>query len=175
MDVRDAWSGAPVLSPAPSFEPSLELGEPAGWNASGAPDRLLGEIELAATPAAVRPARTYVRELVGACFIAVPAVVGDLELLTSEAVTRAVLHAGARENGRIRLCARYAGRCVRVEVTGGGLPRSAPPRPDDPLAVAEWGPYLIEALATETGTRRHPGGGWTFWFALAVGDGWKVL
>ena len=98
MDTLDAWPGSPAFVAGPYDEPSLELGMPPAWTtttsvrASG----VLGEIDLAATPAAVRLARSYVRELVGECLGAGPAVLDDLELLTSEAVTNSVVHARPR-------------------------------------------------------------------------------
>src|SRR5690606_30954936 len=77
MDALDAWAGSPAFVSAPFTEPSLELGTPAGWAPGPASEGLLGEIDVAATPAAVRLARSYVRELVGEFFGAGAAVLDD--------------------------------------------------------------------------------------------------
>jgi anti-sigma regulatory factor (Ser/Thr protein kinase) len=166
LHARDARPGPPVLSPVPS----LELCSPAGWD-DPAENRHLGEIDLAATPAAVRPARSYVRELVGDHFAASPAALGDLQLLTSEAVTNSILHARPRLDGTIMLAALCAGGRVRVEVTDGGPVRTAPPMPAGPLAVSGRGLHLISVIADGHGTRRNDDGTTTFWFEVAVGDG----
>ncbi|HEY8480345.1 MAG TPA: ATP-binding protein [Spirillospora sp.] len=175
MNPSEAWSGASVLAPAPS----LELAGPAAWPSRNGKSagRVLGEIDLAATPAAVRLARSYVRELIGQHFGADRSELGDLELLTSEVVTHSVLHARPRRDGTIALAVLHVDRYVRVEVTDGG---PAPGRPDAAQGVAEEQPplhgrglALVKALATDFGTGRGKKGTFTFWFGMGVREGWR--
>ncbi|TDC88264.1 ATP-binding protein [Actinomadura sp. 7K507] len=172
MNPSDAWSGTPVLVPAPA--PSLELGTPSAWNNGKSAGRLIGEIDLAATPAAVRLARSYVRELVGQHFGADRSELGDLELLTSEAVTNSVLHARPRRDGNITLSVLHIDRYVRVEVTDGGPAPGQPPETEDPLPVHGRGLALMRALATDFGTGRGRNRTATFWFGVGVREGWRL-
>ncbi|GAA2433138.1 hypothetical protein GCM10010191_54060 [Actinomadura vinacea] len=170
MDALDAWTGSPAFVSGPFVEPSLELGTPADWSAGPSAEGLLGEIDIASTPAAVRLARSYVRELAGDFFGARTAALDDLELLASEAVTNAVLHAAPLRDGTVLVAALHADRRVRVEVTDGG-PRPDRPGPTgDPLAPRGRGMRLIEALALEHGRQHNPDGTATFWFEMAVDD-----
>ncbi|WP_165950412.1 ATP-binding protein [Actinomadura sp. GC306] len=170
MNPSDAWSGTPVLVPASA--PSLELGTPAGWNNNGkSTGRLIGEIDIAATPAAVRLARSYVRELIGQHFGADRSELGDLELLTSEAVTNSVLHARPRRNGTVTVAVLHIDRYVRVEVTDGG---TAPRGGEEPPPVHGRGLVLMKALATDFGTSRGKNGTATFWFGVGVREGWRL-
>ncbi|NDU72757.1 ATP-binding protein [Actinomadura sp. DSM 109109] len=158
--------------PAPA--PSLEVGIPSAWNHNGkSSGRLIGEIDLAATPPAVRLGRSYVRELVGQHFGADRSELGDLELLTSEALTNSVLHARPRRDGTVTLTVLHVDRYVRVEVTDGGAagqPRAA----DDAPATGGRGLALIRALATDHGTCRARNGASTFWFGIGIRDGWRL-
>lgn len=173
MDALDAWPGSPAFFTGPYVEPSLELGMPPIWSsttASAPAEGVLGEIDLAATPAAVRLARSYVRELVGECLGPGRGVLDDLELLTSEVVTNSVTHARPRRDGTIMLAALHTGRTVRVEVTDGG-PRAGTMRPaDDPLPISGRGLRLVESLAIEHGRYRDSAGSATFWFEVALGS-----
>lgn len=162
MNGSDAWSGT-RSGPAPS----LELGSPRARGGGAAPARLLGEIDLASTPAAVRPARSYVRELVGQYFGADRSELGDLELLTSEVMTHSVLHSKPRRNGTVTLAALHVDRYVRVEVTDGGARV-----PDEPLAARALA--LIRELSADHGTHRGGRGTTTFWFGIQVGAGWRL-
>ncbi|WP_433473788.1 ATP-binding protein [Spirillospora sp. CA-142024] len=172
MNASDAWSGAPVLVPPPA--PSLEIGIPSAWNNGKSSGRLIGEIDLAATPPAVRLARSYVRELVGQYFGADRSELGDLELLTSEAMTNSVVHARPRRDGTITLSVLHVDRYVRVEVTDGGA-APGPPRPvDEQLPVGGRGLVLMKALATDFGTCRGKNGASTFWFGVGVREGWRL-
>ncbi|MFB4306758.1 ATP-binding protein [Actinomadura sp. GTD37] len=156
-------------------EPSLELGVPAAWNANGkSSGRLIGEIELAATPPAVRLARSYVRELVGQHFGADRSDLGDLELLTSEAVTGSVLHARPRRDGTIMLSVLHLDRYVRVEVTDGGSPAGQPRPAEEHLPVHGRGLLLLQTLAADFGAHRGGDGTSTFWFGMGVRDGWRL-
>lgn len=137
--------------------------------------RLIGEIELAATPAAVRLARSYVRELVGEYFVADRSGLGDLELLTSEAVTNSVVHAKPRHDGTVLLSALHIDCFVQVEVTDGGSRLGAPQASNDPLTVDRRGLDLIKALASGYGTHRNADGTATFWFGAEIGEGRGIL
>ncbi|RFS83073.1 anti-sigma regulatory factor (Ser/Thr protein kinase) [Actinomadura pelletieri DSM 43383] len=171
MNSSDAWSGTPVLVPAPA--PSLELGIPSAWNNGKSSGRLIGELDLAATPAAVRLARTYVRELVGQHFGADRSELRDLELLTSEAMTNSVLHARPRQDGTITLSVMHIDRYVRVEVADGGAALGRPRGVQEPLPVHGRGLQLMKALATDFGTHRTKNGA-TFWFGVGVREGWRL-
>lgn len=173
MNASDAWTGTPVLVPAPA--PSLELGIPSAWNnGKSSSGRLIGEIDLAATAAAVRLARSYVRELVGQHFGADRSELGDLELLTSEAVTNSVLHARPRRDGTITLSVLHIDRYVRVEVTDGGAAPGQPRAAEEPLPVHGRGLVLMKALATDFGTHRGKNGTASFWFGVGVREGWRL-
>ncbi|MEW2355447.1 ATP-binding protein [Spirillospora sp. NPDC029432] len=173
MDSLDAWPGTPPFRARRAAEPSLELGT-AGAHRPDAAGGLLGEIDLASTPAAVRPARSYIRALVVECCEASATLLDDLELLTSEAVTNCVVHALPRPDGTVRLRALRTGPYVRVEVTdGGSLPGGRPGGgghrgTGDAPAVSGRGLYLIQALARDYGTYHDTGGTTTFWFRVAV-------
>ncbi|MBO2465852.1 ATP-binding protein [Actinomadura violacea] len=170
MNATDA--GTPALLPAPSPAPSLELGSTAARNGTAA-GRLLGEIELAATPAAVRLARTYVRELVGQCFGAGRSELADLELLTSEAMTESVLRSRPRRDGTVTVAVVHLDRFVRVEITDGGA-RPGPPRtPDDQFSAGGRGRVLMQALAADQGCHRNRSGTCTSWFGVPVGERWR--
>ncbi|MGI5207529.1 ATP-binding protein [Spirillospora sp. CA-108201] len=166
-----------MLVPAPA--PSLEVGIPSAWNHNGkSSGRLIGEVDLAATPPAVRLGRSYVRELVGQHFGADRSELGDLELLTSEAMTNSVLHALPRRDGTITLTVLHVDRYVRVEITDGGAapaqPRAVDRAVDDPLPTGGRGLALMKALATDYGTCRGKSGTSTFWFGVGVRDGWRL-
>lgn len=169
MNASDAWSGGAALVP----QPSLELGIPSAWNNGKSSGRLIGEIDLAATPPAVRLARSYVRELVGQHFGADRSELGDLELLTSEAMTGSVLHARPRRDGTIMLSVQHLDRYVRVEITDGG-PVPGQARPDEHLPVHGRSLMLLKALAADFGAHRGRGGTSTFWFGIGVREGWRL-
>lgn len=172
MNASKAWSGVPVLVPAPA--PSLEVGIPSALHNGKSAGRLIGEIDLAATPPAVRLARSYVRELVGQHFGADRSELGDLELLTSEAVTNSVLHARPRKDGTLTLSVLHVDRYVRVEVTDGGASPGRPRPAEDPLPAHGRGLVLMKALATDFGTCRGKNGAATFWFGVGVREGWRL-
>jgi anti-sigma regulatory factor (Ser/Thr protein kinase) len=172
MDALDAWPGSPAFFTGPYVEPSLELGMPSAWSTTTsvpAAEGVLGELDLAATPAAVRLARSYVRELVGECLAPSKSVLDDLELLTSEVVTNSVLHARPRRDGTVMLAALHTGRTVRVEVTDGGPRAGTRPPANDPLPVSGRGLRLVEAIAFDHGRYRDSAGSATFWFEVAIG------
>ncbi|GAA2069959.1 ATP-binding protein [Actinomadura alba] len=174
MDARDAWPDLPAFSSGSPFEFLSRYGRTAGWSDAVASGGFLGEIVLAATPAAVRPARSYVRELVGEYFATDRSRLGDLELLTSEAMTNSLMHAKPRRDGTLMLSALHIDRLVRVGVTDGGSRHEEPRAADDPHAVNGWGLHLIEALATGYGTHRNLDGTATFWFGAVISERWKA-
>lgn len=174
-----------MLCSGPPLEPPFAVGRPAGPADGVVIGRLLGEIDLAATPAAVRLARSYMRELVAEYFTVDRFGLGDLELLTSEAVTHSVVHAQPRRDGTILLSALVIDRLIRVEITGGSS-RGEPQEPQEPRMwpvlealgdPAEWlAPVagdgrawcLFKALATGYGAYGNTDGTVTFWFEMAV-------
>lgn len=172
MNASDAWSGMPVLVPAPA--PSLELGTPSAWSNGKSSGRLVGEIDLAATPAAVRLARSYVRELVGQHFGADRSELGDLELLTSEAMTNSVLHARPRRDGTVMLTVLHIDRYIRIEVTDGGAAPGPPRAAAESLPVHGRGLTVMKALAADFGACRGKNGTTTFWFGVGVKEGWRL-
>jgi anti-sigma regulatory factor (Ser/Thr protein kinase) len=178
MDAIDAWPGSPAFFTGPYAEPSLELGMPPAWGAPPFAASLvgetvagvLGEIDLAATPAAVRLARSYIRELVAECLGARSDVLDDLELLTSEIVTNSVEHARPRRDGTVMLSVLHSGHTVRVEVTDGGPRSQRRHDDDDALPMTGRGLQLVEAIALDHGHFRDTVGSATYWFEVAVGE-----
>jgi anti-sigma regulatory factor (Ser/Thr protein kinase) len=166
LGAQGRWSRSPMLCSGPTRELAVEFGrcdgEPYG--------RRLGQLDVAATPAAVRLARSYVRELVSEYFAVDRCGLGDIELMTSEMVTHAVAHARPLRGGTVRLSALAVGRFIRIEVTDGGAVHGGPWEPEDPLAAGGRGLCLIEALAIDHGTYRGGDGTTTFWFAATVRD-----
>ncbi|MGH3389254.1 MAG: ATP-binding protein [Actinomadura sp.] len=152
----------------------MEFDRPMGRCDGESYGRRLGQLDVAATPAAVRLARSYVRELVAEYFAVAPSGLGDLELMTSEVMTHAVAHAKPLRGGTVRLSALAIGRFVRIEVTDGGAVRGGPWEPEDPLAAGGRGLCLIEALATDHGSYPNADGTATFWFAAAARDRGQV-
>ncbi|WP_165975906.1 ATP-binding protein [Actinomadura rubrisoli] len=175
MNAPDAWSGTPVLVPAPAPAPSLELATPtSAWNNGKSSGRLLGELDLASTPAAVRLGRSYVRELVGQYFGADRSELGDLELLTSEALTQSVLYARPRRNGTVALSVLHIDRFVRVEVADCGTPPGQSRLPDESLQNHGRGLVLMKTLSADFGSHRNRNGTATFWFGVAIREGWRL-
>lgn len=114
-------------------------------------------IELPAHPSSVSRARQLVRELVAQS--ASPELSADAELLTSEVVTNALVHAG----GPIVLSARHVRAGVRVEVSDGS-PHSPIVREYGELAGTGRGLRLLDLLA-RWGVDETPTGK-TVWFEL---------
>ncbi len=97
-------------------------------------------IDLPAHPSSVALARHLVRDVVRAS--GSPELSGDAELLTSEVVTNALVHAGAP----IRITARVVGSGVRVDVADGS-PHSPIVREYGELAGTGRGLRLLDLLA----------------------------
>lgn len=117
------------------------------------------DVELPATLASAGSARTLVRELLEGW----PAsLVDDAQLLVSELVTNAVLHAHTGVTLGLRV---GAGR-LRVEVADGSLDRPRPRHPADD-AVTGRGLLLVDALSSAWGAELREGGK-VVWFEVAV-------
>lgn len=109
---------------------------------------------MACSPLAPRAARRFARRVA----IASDATVDAIELLVSELVTNAVVHAGSP----VDLTIRHLGNRTRVEVSDASalLPRMRP-------ATIEHcrGMHLVAALAARWGAEGHVGGK-TVWFEV---------
>ncbi|QIK65175.1 PAS domain S-box protein [Nocardioides sp. HDW12B] len=114
-------------------------------------------IELPAHPSSVSRARQLVRDVVA--LSASPELSADAELLTSEVVTNALVHAG----GPIGLTARHMRDGVRIEVSDGS-PHSPIVREYGELAGTGRGLRLLDLLA-RWGVEESPTGK-TVWFEL---------
>jgi anti-sigma regulatory factor (Ser/Thr protein kinase) len=131
--------------------------------AAGAGGQVLGSITLARRPEEVAAARRFVAKALGDR----PQTATAL-LLTSEAVTNAVVHAGGPA---VTVTVTAIAGGVRVEVADGGADtvptlRSADPgRADGELSEGGRGVLLIRRLATRSGFRADQSG-LTYWFEL---------
>ena len=116
-------------------------------------------IQLEADPSSPAAARAFVRQwLAGQGFSQIaPA----LELMTSEAVTNAVIHAGEP----LEVSIEDRGDCVRVRVND---PVVAVPvaRPPSPSAASGRGVAIIDALASRWGVVVDPPAGKQVWFEV---------
>jgi anti-sigma regulatory factor (Ser/Thr protein kinase) len=83
------------------------------------------------------------------------------ELLTSELVTNAIVHA----HSECRLSVDVDPTRVRVEVRDSSPVLPPPPKPPDPEATSGRGLVLVDTLATRWGTERARGGK-RVWFEL---------
>lgn len=93
-----------------------------------------------------------------------PAVLALLNLLVSEVVTNAVVHAGVQEPAKIGVSARLTQAAIRVEVTDGGV--GFTPVARDPARIdGGYGLFLLQQQASRWGVER--GNGTTVWFELA--------
>ena len=86
--------------------------------------------------------------------------VDDAELLVSELVTNAVLHA----HTGVAVSLRVGAGVLRIEVADGSLDRPRPRHPADD-AVTGRGPLLVEALSTSWARERREGGK-VVWFEV---------
>jgi anti-sigma regulatory factor (Ser/Thr protein kinase) len=128
----------------------------------------VASIDLPPERSAAAQARRFVRE-VCASWGLLPVVIDDIELLVSELVTNAVLHA----RSAARLTIEHLGDRVRVTVADSS---AAPPRLRDygPEAATGRGVFLVDRLAREwgvepdAGSGRSDGAGKRVWFEVAV-------
>lgn len=116
--------------------------------------------QLPAALTSARAARAFIRDSLGS--LVDPDVLDTVELLTSEVVTNALLHAGAapvvaltRPGGRIR---------VSVEDSSTHWPVR---RNVAPTAIAGRGVALVDALASSWGVELLPGAGKRVWFEVS--------
>ncbi|GAA2104631.1 hypothetical protein GCM10009780_56030 [Actinomadura alba] len=127
---------------------------------------LLGSVVVPGRREEVAGVRGLVRELLGDEH----PVLGDVELLTSEAVTNAIVHtASGDEGGTVTVWILAGDRGVRVEVEDGGGAVPAPRPYGDPWVEHGRGLWLVAAIATRHGYRRDRDGG-TYWFEVHSGD-----
>ncbi|MGW2719864.1 ATP-binding protein [Streptomyces sp. NPDC001492] len=119
--------------------------------------------KVAADAQAVGPARRLVREGVESLDLGQQAPsLDDLELLTAELVTNAVVHTRAP----CVVCIRWTGHRIRVEVTDADttdVEAKVPPPGDEHGR----GLFLVDVLAAAWGSYREPAGK-TTWFELAA-------
>ena len=89
-----------------------------------------------------------------------------LQLLLSEVVANAVIHAGSEPEVAVRLLDGY----LRVEVADDSdiMPE---PRPADSESLGGRGLHILESEAARWGVSRRPGGGKSVWFDVAVFPG----
>jgi hypothetical protein len=132
---------------------------------TGSPGEAMPEIEtlFAATPAAPREARVFLRDALQTWRLDG---VGDItEILAGELVANVVRHVGAP--GTLR--ASSHGDTLRVEVddVNTEVPVVGHPGADD---VSGFGMVLVDELANRWGVDRHPGGK-TVWFELDLPHG----
>lgn len=134
-----------------------------------APSALVGEIlmvaaiadavTLGATTSAAREARRFVR---GALSQVDGSLLDSVELLVSELVTNAVIHASTAP----RLAVRLSPTTVRVEVHDDD-PRLPAPLPPDDTRVGGRGLFIVDQVATRWAAEPSPSGGKVVWFELA--------
>ncbi len=125
-------------------------------------DLRVASIDLPPERSAAAQARRFVRE-VCASWDLVQEVIDDIELLVSELVTNAVLHA----RSAARLTIERFGDCIRVTVADSS---AAPPRLRDygPEAATGRGVLLVDRLARGWGVDPADGAGKRVWFEVAV-------
>lgn len=125
------------------------------------------DIRLMPVAPSVRQARQFVRETLGAWNLSTLA--ADAELLVSELVTNAVVHAGTDITVRIEMRQRSGTSVLHV-----GVHDDIPGAPRAPvcaeLSTAGRGLSIVQSLATDNGVRAQRGGK-TVWFELAVPRG----
>ncbi len=92
-------------------------------------------------------------------------VVSDIELLTTELVTNAVMHATVSQSEQIIVRLVLHDR-VRVEVIDPGPPFDPRPvRPDPGSTSSSWGLFIVDAVATSWGVEPE-GRGKKVWFEV---------
>ena len=116
--------------------------------------------ELPADPRSPREARRFVSQTLHQWSL--DDVVDVAELLTSEVVTNALLHAGSP----VRLVIALDDRTLRIEAHDENSNRPVI-RPMNPEANSGRGLALVDALAEEWGTREEPDGK-VVWFSIRV-------
>lgn len=115
------------------------------------------DVQLEASPLAARDARQHIR---GALDAVGSELLESVELLVSELVTNAVVHASSAP----RLAVRRSRHGVRVEVHDDD-PLLPSPLPPDETRLGGRGLYIVDQLADRWGTEPE-GGGKVVWFEL---------
>jgi hypothetical protein len=133
-----------------------------GLDVSGASDRT-GEhwsVDVEPELTSIGPTRLAVREHLVGCGVSD---VAGAELMVSELVGNAIIHAG----GEITVTVRVDDGRVRVEVHDGSrvLPE---PQKDDPLRPGGYGLRIVQTLAFSWGVIPVAADGKTVWFELPV-------
>ena len=125
-------------------------------------DSGVASIDLPPERSAAAQARRFVRE-VCASWGLIHEVIDDIELLVSELVTNAVLHA----RSAALLTIEHFGDRIRVTVSDSS---SIPPRLRDygPEAATGRGVFLVDRLARAWGVDAEDGAGKRVWFEIAV-------
>jgi anti-sigma regulatory factor (Ser/Thr protein kinase) len=92
----------------------------------------------------------------------------DLQLLTTELITNAVLHACVDESDtlELRVAATMAG--LRVSITDPGASTLPTVQPLDPSVPGGMGLYLVEQLSSKWGVERTRRGETRVWFELTA-------
>jgi PAS domain S-box-containing protein len=124
-----------------------------GATPASAPSRLFG-----GKPSSVGEARKFIRHVLAGTDVDL---VDSAELLTSELVTNAVLHA----NGDVRVRAWATADRVHVRVSDSNAERSPVTRPRDTDAATGRGLQLVEMIAASYGVEPSPDGK-TVWFEI---------
>lgn len=124
------------------------------------PDRT----RLGSSPRTVGTARHFVRRALGQRHVA-PTVLNAVELLTSEIVTNALLHAEQPKDLSVRIESDH----VRVEVSDAS-PRTPTPRQAPLGSVSGRGLGIVDALARAWGVEPVAGNGKRVWFEVDLDD-----
>lgn len=109
----------------------------------------------------VRDVRRHIRELLGTDHPKID----DIELLTSEVATNAIVHSGSgRSGGRLTLTVERDDDKVRVEITDDGGADTVPHLVSDGLGEHGRGLWIVRALSDECGSWQDQRGRTTVWF-----------
>lgn len=127
---------------------------------------LHADIELLAVPASVGVARRFTRSTLREWQLSVLA--EDAELMVSELVTNAVIHARTA----LIVVMEVRARTLHVGVHDDSLRAPRAPRYST-LATTGRGLGIVDALASDTGLILESTGK-TVWFELATPEGWRV-
>ena len=109
-------------------------------------------------------ARELVGELVGDFVSREP--LHDVQLLTTELVTNAVVHADVDEDGALELSVVATPAVIRVTVTDPGGSTSPRLHDLDVSVPGGMGLYLVDQLSARWGTERAENGATEVWFEL---------
>lgn len=113
-------------------------------------------------PASVGAARRFVRDVLMTRMVTF-GVVDTVELLTSEIVTNALVHARSAPE----LCVEVRGDVVRVEVYDASTSEPVLQQPG-PESASGRGIAIVEQLATDWGVERVGGDGKRVWFEVST-------